>query len=68
MLMSAFILKCHKMLLMSRFDKTVMNIGYYYHQGSTNRHVDQESKYYGNKRQISCDVIKTDFCYLPRLD
>ena len=28
MLMSAFILKCHKMLLMSHFDKTVMSIGY----------------------------------------
>ena len=26
MLMSAFILKCHKMLLMSYFDKTVLNI------------------------------------------
>ena len=29
-LMSALILKCHKMLLMSHLDKTVINIGYYY--------------------------------------
>ena len=33
------------MLPMSRFDEIVMNIGYYYHQCSTNRHVEQESKY-----------------------
>ena len=32
------------MLLMSHFNKTVMNTGFYYHQGSTNRHMDQESK------------------------
>ena len=44
MLMSAFILKRHKMLLISHLNKTVMNIGYYYQQGSTNRHMDQESK------------------------
>ena len=36
------------MLLMSHFDKTVMYIAYYYHQGSTNGHMNQESKYYGN--------------------
>ena len=51
------------MLQMSHFNKTVMNIGYHYHQGSTNRHMDQESKYCGNL--MSCDVNKTDFCYLP---
>ena len=43
------ILKFHKMELMSHFDKTVMIIGNYYHQGSTNRHLDQESKYWGIK-------------------
>ena len=48
MLMSAFILKCHKMLLMSHFYKTVMNIAYYYHQGSSSRHTDQASRYCGN--------------------
>ena len=54
------------MLLMSYFDKLVTNIGYYYHQGPTDRHVDEESKYCGNERQLNaCDVIKTDFCYLP---
>ena len=54
------------MLLMSHFDKTVMNVGYYYHQGSTNRYMDQESEYCGNlERQMSRDIIKTDFCYLP---
>ena len=31
MLMSACILKCHKMLLIGHFDKTVMKIGYYDH-------------------------------------
>ena len=50
---SIYNLKCHKMLSMSHFDKTVMNIGYYHHQGSTNRHMDQESKYCGNKRQLN---------------
>ena len=32
-LVPAFILKYHKIPLMSHFDKTVMNIGYYYHHG-----------------------------------
>ena len=41
-------LKCHKMPVMSHFDKTVMNVGYYYHEGFTNRHMDQESKCCGN--------------------
>ena len=45
MLMSAFILKCHKMLLISHFYRNVMYTGYHYHQESTNRHMDQESKY-----------------------
>ena len=36
------------MLLMCHFDKTVMNIGYYYKQGSTNRHIDQQPKYCEN--------------------
>ena len=44
-LTSGFILKCHKMLLINHFNKTVMNIAYYYSQGSTNRHMNQESKY-----------------------
>ena len=30
--MSAFILKCHKMLLMTHFDKALTDLGYYYHQ------------------------------------
>ena len=30
------------MLLMGHFYKTVMNMGYYYHQMSTNRHMGQE--------------------------
>ena len=33
---------------MSHFSKTVMNIGYHYHKVSTNRHMDEESKYFGN--------------------
>ena len=40
------------MLLMSHVDKTVMSISYYYHQVSTNRHIDQESKYHGNLRHM----------------
>ena len=48
MLMSASISKCHKMLLMSHFNKTVMNIGYYHHQEYANRDMDQEFKYCGN--------------------
>ena len=31
MLMSAFTLKCHKMLPISHFNKTVMNIDYYHY-------------------------------------
>ena len=53
MLTSAFTLKCHTMLLIRHLYKTVMNIGYYYHQGSTNRHMDQQSKYCGNQRQLN---------------
>ena len=54
------------MLLMSHFDKSVMNMGYYYYQESTDRHMDQESKYCGNERQLI--VIRrhqADFCYSP---
>ena len=61
MMMSAFILEWYKMLLISDSNKTVINISYYYHQGSIKRHMDQESKYCGN--EISCDVIKTDFLF-----
>ena len=44
----AFISKYHKMLLISHFDKTVMTIGFFYYQRSTtNRQMDQESKYCG---------------------
>ena len=43
MLMSAFILKYHKMLLMSHFDKTVIKIVITTKSPPTN--MDQESKY-----------------------
>ena len=58
MMMSAFILKCHKMLLMSHFDKYVLNIGYYYHQGPTKRLMDQASEYGGNLT-IKCHVTSS---------
>ena len=41
------------MLLMSHFDKTVTDIGDYYHQGSTDRHMNQESKDSENQRQLN---------------
>ena len=38
----------------SHFDKTVMTISHFYCHGSTtNRHMDQESKYCGNWRQLN---------------
>ena len=46
-------LKCHKMLLMSHFDKTVISIRYFYHQGSPNRHMYQESKLKTIKRHMT---------------
>ena len=56
-LMSAYILKYHKMLLMSHLNKT----DHYYHQGSTNRHMDQESKYCENYRQLNGYWLSQDF-------
>ena len=54
------------MLLMSLFYKTVINISYHYHQGSTDRYMDQEPKYVENKNnEMSYDVIKIDCCYSP---
>ena len=41
------------MVLISHFNKTVMYISYYYNQGSTNGHMNQESKYCENQRQLN---------------
>ena len=59
------------MLLISHFDKTVMNTGYYFHQGSTNRPIDQESKYCENElTTIKCHVTSQRhiFAIYPRLN
>ena len=54
------------MPLMSHFDKTVMNIGYYYHQGYINRHLDEESEL----KTIKCHMTSSNqtFAIHPRLN
>ena len=54
------------MLFMSHFGKTVMNIGYYYHQGTSTDTGIKNLNIVGIKdNEMSCDIIKTGFCYLP---
>ena len=55
------------MVPMSHFNRSVMNIGYHYHQGSTptDPWIKNLSIVGIKDSQMTCDVIKTDFCYLP---
>ena len=53
LMMSAFISKCHKNAIKQIFDKNVMSLGFKYHQESSDRHMDQESKYCANYWQLN---------------